>query len=281
MLDLRADRVEGRVEGLLGDGEVGDAHGDDALLAPDEERQRRLQRQDLEHARAASASFAWSASARGWTRLSSAASCGWMPSATVSGLLAGSSSRSVASISASSLIVSIRRALEPERLRAIAALAAARLHLQRARQRVRVVLEGDHAQDPRGLRVDLDDAALEKPWRERCHAASVERPRHARVTRASPSQGECTSAASSTPRRFDRVALDGDQRAPPWRTHLRTRRLGLTREQVRWRWVTNRSRGRVRPGDYVHESDDVALALASVSTGCLRSSAPADARPSR
>ena len=51
-LHLRADRVQRDVERLLGDREVGDAHRHDALLAPDEERQRRLERQHLEHARA-------------------------------------------------------------------------------------------------------------------------------------------------------------------------------------------------------------------------------------
>ena len=47
---LRADRVERRVERFLGDAEVGDAHRHDAALAPDEERERRLHRRDLERA---------------------------------------------------------------------------------------------------------------------------------------------------------------------------------------------------------------------------------------
>src|SRR5437764_1117209 len=55
----------------------------------------------------ASASFACRSSARGCTSSSSAASCGWIPTATAVGLEAGSSRNSVASISASSLIVSI------------------------------------------------------------------------------------------------------------------------------------------------------------------------------
>ena len=36
--DLRADRVERRVERFFGDAEVGDAHRHDAVLAPDEQR---------------------------------------------------------------------------------------------------------------------------------------------------------------------------------------------------------------------------------------------------
>ena len=48
---LGTDRVEGRIERFLGDAEVGDADRQDALLAPDEERQRSFRRRDLDRAR--------------------------------------------------------------------------------------------------------------------------------------------------------------------------------------------------------------------------------------
>ena len=46
--DLGADRIELCVECFLGDAAVGDAHWNDALLAPDEQRERRLEWKDLE-----------------------------------------------------------------------------------------------------------------------------------------------------------------------------------------------------------------------------------------
>ena len=39
---LRADRVQLRVERLLGDAKLGDAHRHDAVPAPHEQRERRL-----------------------------------------------------------------------------------------------------------------------------------------------------------------------------------------------------------------------------------------------
>ncbi len=56
-----------------------------------------------------------------------------------------------------------RRPLQPQRLGLVGAAAGARrLHLQRPRERVRVVLERDRAQDAARVRVDLDEAALEQ-----------------------------------------------------------------------------------------------------------------------
>ena len=119
---------------------------------------------------AASASFACSASARGCTSVSSAASCGWMPSSTASAFASGSSSWSVASISASSLIVSTAGALQAQRLRAVAAVARRRA----CTCSVRVSVSGLYwsaitRSTCAGLGIDLDEAALEQPRRERCH----------------------------------------------------------------------------------------------------------------
>ena len=49
---LRADRIQVRIEGLLGDREIRDAHRRHAIAAPDEDHQRRFRRQDLERAAA-------------------------------------------------------------------------------------------------------------------------------------------------------------------------------------------------------------------------------------
>ena len=55
-----------------------------------------------------------------------------------------------------------RRALEPERLRAIRpAFGTDRLGLQRAAQRLGVVLQRDHADDPAGVGLDERDPAVE------------------------------------------------------------------------------------------------------------------------
>ena len=186
MLTLARIGLSAGVERLLGHGEVGDANGDDALLAPDEERQRRLQREDLEHARPRERVVRLE---RVRARMDEALERRQLRvDAESDGV--GVARRVLEPVGGVDLGLELDRldagALEAERLRAIAALAAARLHLQRARERVRVVLERDHAQDPCGLRVDLDDPALQKPWRERCHAAQrrvpPSRARHARIT---------------------------------------------------------------------------------------------------
>ncbi len=54
------------------------------------------------------------------------------------------------------------RALEPQRLQVIAALAAHPLDLQAARQGVRVVLQGDDPQHRAGVGVDQHDAAAQE-----------------------------------------------------------------------------------------------------------------------
>ena len=142
--------------------------GHDALLAPDEERQRRLERQHLEHARAPRARRSPAGRRRAGGRATRARrAAGWMPSVDrVRVRVRDRPSRSVASISASSLIVSTRGALQPQRLGAVAGLAR-RLHLQRPRQRVGVVLQRDHAQHASGVRIDLHDPALEQARRSR------------------------------------------------------------------------------------------------------------------
>ena len=53
-----------------------------------------------------------------------------------------------------------RRALQAQRLAAVAALRPDALHLQRARERVRVVLQGDDPLHRAGGRVQQHDAAL-------------------------------------------------------------------------------------------------------------------------
>lgn len=55
-----------------------------------------------------------------------------------------------------------RRPLEPQRLRAIPTLTAHALHLQAARDGVRVLLQGDDTLHRRGGRVDQHDAAFEE-----------------------------------------------------------------------------------------------------------------------
>ena len=91
-----------------------------------------------------------------------------MPSATASGFASGSSSWSVASISASSLIVSIAGALQPQRLRAVAAAARA----VACTCSVRVSVSGLYCSAITRSTVpvsgiELDEAALEEPRRER------------------------------------------------------------------------------------------------------------------
>ena len=143
---LGANGIERDVERLLGDRELGHAHRHDAAATPDEENERRHGRQDLERARGR---------LRGNRKQ--------LAAGRVDQRLEHRELRRDAEIHRSGVAVGKlelvggvdlgleldaldRRALEPERLRALAgAVAAGALHLQRARQRVRIVLQRDNA----------------------------------------------------------------------------------------------------------------------------------------
>ena len=85
-----------------------------------------------------------------------------MPNCAAVAFWSGNSSWSVASISASSLKVSTAGPLKRSGSTRSLACAAGGLHLQRARQRVGVVLQRDDAQHVGGVGVDEDEAAFDE-----------------------------------------------------------------------------------------------------------------------
>ena len=107
-----------------------------------------------------------------------------MPNCTALRVLSGNSSWSVASISASSLIVSTGGPLSRSASERSPALAADALHLQRARERVGVVLQRDDALHRRSVRVDQDDAALEQARRAGESAHEISSPPASRAAGA-------------------------------------------------------------------------------------------------
>ena len=132
------------------------------LPAPDEQRERRLHRHDLERPGCRQARC-WPAAGRWSGRRSSPArrAAGRCRPRSRPGNWSGNSSWSVASISASSLIVSTGGPLSRSASERSAVSCARGLDLQRAGQRVRVVLQRDHPPHRRRRRVDQHDPALE------------------------------------------------------------------------------------------------------------------------
>ena len=162
--DLGADRVERGVERLLGDREVGDPDRHHPVLAPDEQGERRLERQDLEHAGSAERVVALQRRGGGVHEQLERRDLRMDARGHSRRVLVGEL-QPVGGVDLRLHLEGLDRgALEPQRLRLVRAVAAAGLHLQAARQGVGVVLQGDHAEQAAAGGVDLDEAALDESW---------------------------------------------------------------------------------------------------------------------
>ena len=159
----RPDGVEVRVEGILGDRHVGDAHRHDAVRTPHEQQQGCLDREHLECAAPSDRVVALERLARGLHEQLEGREFGVDADLGRRPVLVGvlkAVSRVDLGLDLDGLCCS---ALDAQRLGLVAARLARCLHLHRAAQRVRVVLQRDRAQRAPAPDIHLDEAALDEP----------------------------------------------------------------------------------------------------------------------
>src|ERR1043166_9188003 len=160
--DLRANRIERRIESFFGDAEIREPYRKHSVFAPDEQLVRALDRYDLEGARAPEAIVGLNLAVR-----------------RINNRLEGRELRIYSELNGILILLGKfqlvrridlrveldrlhRRAGESQRVGSIAALGQ-RFDLQRSRERVGIVLQRDDPQHGGSGGIDQHDAAFEKP----------------------------------------------------------------------------------------------------------------------